>query len=141
MPNIRWLLALISAVHRFVYRATNGRLGSRMAGVDMLLLTTIGRKSGQERETPLLYVPDGDRFVVVASNAGDQRNPAWWLNLEAKPEARIQVGPERFAVRARRADPAETERLWPVLDAAYGSYPDYRKRANRDIPIVLLERA
>jgi deazaflavin-dependent oxidoreductase (nitroreductase family) len=141
VPNIRWLLALITAVHRFVYRATGGRLGANLAGTRILLLTTVGRKTGRERVTPLLFVRDGECFVVVASNAGDDRNPAWWLNLRARPEAEIQVGPEHHRVRARRASPDEAARLWPLLEASYRHYAEYRGRTSRAIPVVMLERA
>ena len=141
MPNIRWLLALITSVHRFVYRATGGRLGGNLGGRKTLLLTTIGRRSGRERVTPLLYVDDGEDFVVVASNAGDDRHPAWWLNLQAHPHASVQAGTERHAVRARRASPDEARRLWPVLEASYRHYPEYRRRTAREIPVVILERA
>jgi deazaflavin-dependent oxidoreductase (nitroreductase family) len=106
----------------------------------MLLLTTVGRRSGRERVVPLLYVEDGGRFVVVGSNGGDARPPAWWLNLRARPEARIQIGGERFAVRARQASAGESERLWPELLAVYPPYADYRRRTRREIPLVVLER-
>ncbi len=140
MPNIRWLLALITSVHRFLYRATNGRIGARGAGTTMLLLTNVGRKSGRKYTTPLLYLEEGNGWVVVASNAGDDRNPAWWLNLQAHPDGAVQIGPEHHAVRARRATPDEEEQIWPRLDASYRYYPDYRERTRREIPIVILER-
>ena len=140
MPNVRWLLALITAIHRFVYRISGGRLGGRLGRRDMLLLTTVGRKSGLERTAPLLYVSHGDDFVVVASNAGDERAPAWWLNLGARPEATVRVGRETCGVRARRATHDEVSRLWPLLEASYGSYASYRERTSREIPVVLLER-
>lgn len=141
MPNIRWLLALITHVHRFLYRATGGRIGARLANVDVLLLETVGRKTGQVRTTPLLYVRDGQRWVVVASNAGDARQPAWWLNLQSRPEARIQVRDEHHPVRARSATAEESEQLWPKLVAAYKYYDDYKERTSREIPIVVLEPA
>jgi deazaflavin-dependent oxidoreductase (nitroreductase family) len=140
MPNVRWLLALITALHRTLYRLTGGRLGGSLGGMPMLLLSTRGRRSGRERTLPLLYVEDGKDWVVVASNAGDARDPAWWLNLRARPEASIQVGRERFAVRARRAGPEEAARLWPRLEAAYAPYARYRERAGREIPVVILAR-
>lgn len=139
MPNIRWLLALVTAVHRFVYRASGGRLGARLNGVDTLLLANVGRKSGTLRHTPLLYVRDGERYVVVASNAGDDRHPAWWLNLKAHPETSAQVGRRHVPVHARRAGPEETARLWTLLEAAYPPYAEYRTRTSREIPIVVLE--
>jgi deazaflavin-dependent oxidoreductase (nitroreductase family) len=118
MPNIRWLLALITVLHRALYRATGGRIGANMAGMRMLLLETLGRRSGQRRATPLLYVEDGERFVVVASNAGDARNPAWLLNLRKHPEAGIQVGTRRVAVRAREASASPPTRPTRTTAAA-----------------------
>jgi deazaflavin-dependent oxidoreductase (nitroreductase family) len=141
MPNVRWLLALITSVHRFLYRISNGRIGARTGKVDVLLLETVGRKTGRLRSTPLLYVRDGANWVVVASNAGDDRHPAWWLNLQSRPEARIQVRDERHAIHARRATGDEGERLWPRLVTAYKSYDAYRDRTRREIPIVVLEPA
>ena len=141
MPHVRWLLALITRVHRFLYRTTHGVIGRRAPfGLRFLLLRTRGRKSGREYVTPLLYVSDGERLVVVGSNAGDAREPAWWKNLRASPEPWIQVGGERFPVRAREAGPAEAEALWPKVLAAYASFERYRARAGRPIPLVLLER-
>ena len=140
LPNIRWLLALITRVHRGVYRLFGGRLGGNLGGIRVLLLTTVGRKSGRERVTPLLYVDDEKGWVVVASNAGDDRSPAWWLNLQARPEASAQVGRERHAVRARRATPEEEARLWPKLTASYAPYTSYREGTRREIPVVILER-
>ena len=139
MPNIRWLLALITNVHRFLYRITNGRLGARTGNVDVLLLETVGRRSGKARVTPLLYVADGTHWIVVASNAGDDRHPAWWLNLQSRPEAKIQVRDAHYKVRGHRATPDEAERLWPRLVSAYKHYDDYRQRTARSIPIVILE--
>ena len=141
MPNIRWLLALITRVHRFVYLSTGGRLGHNLFGNPMLLLEAVGRKSGEKRVTPLLYVPDGDRWLLVASNAGDDRFPGWWYNLQAKPDVVIQVGTERHEVRARTAEPDEREALWPKVVAAYADYAEYEKRTERKIPVVVLERS
>lgn len=141
MPNIRWLLALVTAVHRTLYRVTNGRIGARTGKVDVLLLETVGRRTGRRRSTPLLYVRDGANWVVVASNAGDDREPAWWLNLKTRPDARIQVRDQHHAIRARRATGDEGERLWPRLVAAYQGYDAYRERTRREIPIVVLEPA
>jgi deazaflavin-dependent oxidoreductase (nitroreductase family) len=141
MPNIRWLLALITRVQRFLYLRTGGVIGASIFGVTMLLLTTVGRRSGSERTTPLLYIEDGERLVVIGSNAGDHRHPAWWLNLQAQPRARVQIRKQRFDVVARRADPAETERLWPRLVAAYAYFDRYREKSRRDIPVILLERS
>ena len=139
MPNIRWLLALITVVHRTLYRLTGGRIGAHAGSANMLLLETLGRRSGQRRVTPLLYVADGERFVVVASNAGDDRNPAWLLNLRKNSEAEIRVGKRRIPVHSREANETESERLWPKLLSSYAHYRDYRTRTQRHIPIVVLE--
>jgi len=141
MPNLRWLLALITRVHRVLYRISGGRIGGSLAGIRVLLLSTRGRKSGLPRAMPLLYIEAEKGFVVVASNAGDDRDPAWWKNLLACPEAAVQVGRERHAVRARRATPAEEAVLWPKLVTAYAPYARYRERTRREIPVVILERA
>jgi deazaflavin-dependent oxidoreductase (nitroreductase family) len=140
VPNIRWLIALITALHRFVYRASGGWVGGWLPGQRFLLLTTTGRKTGQERTMPLLYVPDGERFVVVGSNGGDDRPPAWWLNLQKQPAAQVQVGRRRHRVSARRASGAELDALWKRLEASYSYYADYRRRTSREIPVVVLER-
>lgn len=139
MPNIRWLLAAITRLHRGIYRATGGWLGGGAFGFRFLLLGCVGHKTGRERVIPLLYVEDGDRFVVVASNAGDPRPPAWWTNLRARPGGWVQAGRRRVAVRAREATPDEAERLWPRMLDAYRWYDRYRERAGRPIPLVLLE--
>ena len=141
MPNIRWLLTLITKVHRFVYVRSGGRLGGRTFWLHFLLLIHQGRKSGLTRKAPLLYVQEDGRWIVVASNAGDDRDPAWWLNLQARPEAQIRVGRELVDVKARAASPAECEGLWPKLESVYPYYPEYRERAAREIPVVILERA
>jgi F420H(2)-dependent quinone reductase len=141
MPNIRWLLATITAIHRFLYTASGGRVGHRALRFQFLLLGNRGRRSGREYQTPLLYLPDGERFVVVGSNAGDRREPGWWQNLRASPTTWVQVGTERVAVRARQASPTEAEALWPRFVGVYRSFERYRRAAGREIPLVLLERA
>lgn len=140
MPNIRWLLALITRVQRWLYLKTGGTIGARAFGIGMLLLTNVGRRTGHQRITPLLYVDDEDHWVVVASNAGDAKPPAWWLNLQANPHARIQIRKEHHDVVAREATPEESARLWGKLTESYRWFRDYRKTAGREIPIVILER-
>lgn len=141
MPNIRWLIALITRLQRALYLRTHGAIGARIGRKRFLLLTTVGRRTGRRRVTPLLYVQDGERFVVVASNGGDDRPPAWWLNLEAQPQARVQAGDAHHEVEARRAEGEELARLWPLLEASYSYYPKYRERTSREIPVVVLEPA
>jgi len=137
----RTLLAFITVVHRFVYVASRGILGGRVLWIRMLLLINTGRKTGRERKTPLLYVEDGDRWVVVASNAGGDRHPAWWYNLSSSPHAQIHVGSEKIDVTWRQATADECETLWPKLTQSYRFYPKYRENLRREIPVVILERA
>lgn len=139
MPNIRWLLRLITVVHRFVYRASGGRVGARLPGMRFLLLHHVGRRSGVERATPLLCIEDGERFAVVGSNAGDDRPPAWWLNLQRAPDAEVRFGTRRLAVRAREATGEERAALWARLVASHPGFDDYAQRTSRPIPLVLLE--
>jgi F420H(2)-dependent quinone reductase len=137
----RKALKAASAVHRAVYRASGGRIGGRVWGLSILLLTTTGRRSGRERTTPLCFLPDGDALVVVASNGGMDWFPDWWLNLLEQPHAEVLVGRERRAVVARRAAPDEHARLWAAITAIAPGYLRYRARTEREIPLVLLERA
>lgn len=104
-----------------------------------LLLTTIGRRSGRARRTPLIYGRDGDRFVVVASAGGAPTHPAWYLNLTADPRVRIQVRGDRMAARARTASAAERARLWPLMVEIWPPYDDYQAKAGREIPVVVIE--
>jgi deazaflavin-dependent oxidoreductase (nitroreductase family) len=137
-PNIQPLIRAIAFTHRLVYRASGGRLGATLGGKPMLLLSTKGRRSGRERTTPLLYHQDGENFVVVGSNGGDPRHPAWFLNLMADPAVRVQAGRRKLACQARVAGPEERTRLWPKLCAEYAGYADYETRSEREIPVVIL---
>jgi deazaflavin-dependent oxidoreductase (nitroreductase family) len=105
----------------------------------MLLLDHVGAKSGTRRTSPLVYVRDGGDVVLVASKGGYPRNPAWFHNLMANPDTTVQIGSRRQRVHARVADAKERERLWPMAVAAYGGYEDYRRRTEREIPLVILE--
>ncbi len=127
-------------LHRAVYRMTNGRVGASLVGRPMLLLTTTGRKSGEPRTTPLSYLRDGDDCIVVASNNGADRHPAWWLNLEASPKAQIKVGREFWSVDALVANAEEYARLWPLLLDYNPQYAGYKARTDRNIPAVILRR-
>ena len=130
----------VTRIHRAVYRWTNGRLGARLAGISMLLLTTVGRRSGLRRTLPLAYLADGEDFVVVASNGGREVDPAWWRNLQENPEAEVQVGRESFRAGARLASPTERARLWPLLTQANPAWDTYEKSTKRVIPVVVLGR-
>ncbi|QIN79703.1 nitroreductase family deazaflavin-dependent oxidoreductase [Rubrobacter marinus] len=130
-----------TSLHTSLYRATGGRLGGRLAGGPVLLLTTKGRKSGRERTVPLLYLPDGEDLVLVASNGGTAAHPMWLLNLRAQPAATVEVGEKSLRVRAREASPGEKERLWPRLVEMYGGYESYQQKTDRPIPVVILHPA
>ena len=104
-----------------------------------LFLASIGRKSGRVRRTALFFIQDGPSFVVVASNGGAIADPAWWLNLRARPEATVELDRHHIEVRAREATPAEAERLWPRLEAGYAAYARYRAARTSPIPVVILE--
>ena len=140
MPNIRWLISLVTRVHRFVFLATDGRLGSSALSMRFLLLTHVGRRSGLNRQTPLLCIVDENRWVVVASTGGDDRPPAWWLNLQSHPEAEVRYYRARIAVKARDASAAEYDALWAKLQKSYSFYDSYRTRTDRKIPVVVLEK-
>jgi deazaflavin-dependent oxidoreductase (nitroreductase family) len=131
----------ICTLHRAIYRASGGRLMARALGCPVVLVTTTGRRSGRPHTVPVFGFPEGSGVVLVASNAGKDRHPAWFLNLQANPEADVQVGRERRRVRARAATAAERERLWPRLVGRYHGYEIYRQRTERSIPIVILEPA
>jgi len=139
-PSNRRLLAAITSLHRFIYLSSGGLVGSRIFWIRILLLIQVGRRTGRIHRTPLLYVEDGDRWIVVATNGGHERNPAWWYNLQSSPETRIQVGREQIDMRWRRATSEECYDLWPKLVDSYPYYPDYLARTKRPIPIVILER-
>jgi deazaflavin-dependent oxidoreductase (nitroreductase family) len=134
-------LKAAGAVHRALYRASGGRVGSTVWGLSILLLTTTGRKTGKARTTPLCFLPDGDALVVVGSNGGMDWFPSWLLNLRAQPLATVQVGRAKRAVRAREATPEERERLWAAVTSIAPGYLRYMERTDRAIPLVILEPA
>jgi F420H(2)-dependent quinone reductase len=129
---------LFMQAHIFFYRLTGGILGGNLGGRHMLLLTTRGRKSGQERVTPIFYIPDGERFILIASNWGAHQHPQWWLNLLAHPHATVQTGRNITPVTARQADPQEYQHLWSRITSKYHEFENYQKGTTREIPVVIL---
>jgi len=126
--------------HTLLYRATGGLVGHRVPGAPpMLLLDHVGAKTGTHRTSPLQYIEDGENVVVIASKGGYEKNPAWYYNLMANPDTTVQIGSEHRAVHAREAMPEEYDRLWAKAVAIYRPYEDYRARADRKIPLVVLE--
>ncbi|MCJ7711008.1 MAG: nitroreductase family deazaflavin-dependent oxidoreductase [Chloroflexi bacterium] len=131
---------LVTRVHPVAYRLTGGRwLVGRNLGVLNVIVVTVGRHSGRTREIPLYAFEDGDRLVVIGSNMGQDREPAWVGNLRAQPEVQVRVGRTVRAVRAREADGEERERLWKLAAAGYPGYEDYARWTHRRIPVVVLE--
>jgi F420H(2)-dependent quinone reductase len=122
-----------------LYRATGGRVGGRVGQAPVLLLTTTGRKSGQQRTAPVVFLADGERLIVIGSNAGNATTPAWALNLRANPEAGVEVRRERRQVRARVAEGEERAQLWSKMNDQYAGFDDYRAKTSRDIAVFVLE--
>ena len=127
-------------LHRFWYRVSGGRVGGRVAGLPVLQLTTRGRTSGKARSVLLTYLDDPRGFIVIASNAGDRRDPAWWGNLQADPAASVRIGRQGFAVRMRQLEGDERERAWQRAVAAFDGYATYAANATRTIPVAVLDR-
>jgi deazaflavin-dependent oxidoreductase (nitroreductase family) len=125
-------------VYKSLYRATKGRLGGRIQGLPVLLLTTTGRKTGRVRTTPLGYFEDDGRYVIIASNAGRGSNPGWFHNLRSYPQVRLQLGARRMEAKAQVAPKGERERLWARLVELAPGYAAYARRTKREIPMVVL---
>jgi deazaflavin-dependent oxidoreductase (nitroreductase family) len=134
----RLALKLGSGAHAGVYRATGGKLFGRMGKSPILLLNTVGRKSGKKRTSPLLYVMDGEDFVIIASKGGAPTHPAWYLNLRNDPEATVEIGDREVRVRAEEADSEAKARLWRKMVEMYPTYDDYQKKTEREIPLLIL---
>jgi deazaflavin-dependent oxidoreductase (nitroreductase family) len=132
---------ILGGTHRRVYRLTGGKIGGRIGKLPVLLLTTIGRKSGKTRTQPLAYTRVGDGYAVIASKGGAAQHPLWYLNLRANPLAEVTVGRDTHEVRARDAEGEERERLWRALADLYPGYDRYAQKTSRRIPVVVLELA
>ena len=122
------------------YVESDGRKGHRWRGLPTLLLTTRGRKSGALRRTALIYGREGANYLLVASNGGAQQHPLWYLNLVADPEVELQVGPDKFAARARTATAKEKPYLWRLMTEIFPTYDKYQAKAGREVPLVIVER-
>lgn len=142
MTDEQWLSLNDGVIAEF--RANGGRCGGRWEGNPMVLLTTIGARSGRERTSPLTYTTDstesGDRLVLIASRAGDDRHPDWFHNLVANPEVVVELGTERFDAVATVAEEPERSRLLDARIAAMPRFGDYVNQTDRTIPVVVVER-
>ena len=122
------------------FRASGGKLGGQFAGAPLLLLTTTGAKSGQPRTAPVMYLPEGDRMYVFASKAGAPTNPDWYHNLVANPTASVEVGEERYDVKATVVTGAERDRVFAKQAELYPGFKEYEQKTTRTIPVVALDR-
>ena len=134
------LIELFWHIHPRLYRLSAGRIGGTIKGLPVLLLTTRGRRTGLLRTKALMYLPYGKDFVVFASNLGQPEYPLWWLNLQADPEAWVEVCSAQYNVHARQAEGDERERLWQAVAAKVPDYDLYQTRTSRRIPVVVLDR-
>ena len=137
--RLAWKLG--SGAHAGVYRATGGKLFGRMGKSPILLLNTVGRKSGKRRTSPLLYAMDGEDFVIIASKGGASAHPAWYLNLMANPEATVEIEDREVRVKAEEADSEEKSRLWQKMVEMYPAYDAYQEKTEREIPLLVLRPA
>jgi deazaflavin-dependent oxidoreductase (nitroreductase family) len=133
------LRGLLTRTHRAIYVGSGGLLGEWLGSIRALLLTTTGRHTGLPRVLPLAYFRDGDNLALIASNFGRPNPPAWWLNLQAHPEATVQIGRRIQRVRARQATPVEQDHIWRRAVRAYPPWESYQRRVSRLIPVVILE--
>ena len=128
----------LTAYHIFMYRRTHGVIGGTFVNSPVLLLTTIGRKTGKQWTVPLLYLTNGDNLVLVASNGGAAKHPTWFLNAQANPQVEVEIMGAKKQMQARVAVPEEKQDLWPQIIAMYTGFAHYQEMASRDIPLVIL---
>ena len=133
---IKWM----SKAQTFVFKKTNGKFGDKfLKGSEVGILTTTGRKSGEARDSPLLFLQEGPRIILVASQGGRATNPMWYLNLVANPSITFQTKKEKLKLTAREATDAERDEYWPKLDAMYPDFINYRSFSDRKIPIIICD--
>lgn len=139
-PQTKHIIKWMSRANTWLYRKTDGKIGGKfLKGAPVALLTTTGRKTGEPRISPLLYLREGNRVIVVASQGGAANNPMWYLNLKADPTVSVQIRDETLHLKARDATDAERTAYWPKLTAMYSSFDDYRAWTDRVIPIVICD--
>jgi deazaflavin-dependent oxidoreductase (nitroreductase family) len=137
--GMKLFMQLFMSFHVLIYRLTNGKVMGSLNGMQLLLLDTVGRKSGKARTNPLMYIRDGDDYVITASAGGAEKNPGWYYNLRANPRTSIQVLDRKFPVTATEASPAERTRLWAKLVAQAPQFKAYETKTRRTIPMMILK--
>ena len=123
------------------FRENDGKVGGMFEGAPLLILTTKGAKSGQPRQNPLMYRPDGDRYIIFASMAGAPTNPSWYYNAKANPEVTVEVGTDRFAATATEIGGEERDRIWNAQKSEVPTFAEYEEKTDRVIPLVAITRA
>ena len=140
-PLVTFFIKWMARGNTWIYRRTNGKLGGVFQNAPVALLTTTGRKTGEPRVSPLLYLREGDRVILGASRGGSDKHPLWYLNLKANPQVTVQIKDEVLALSARDANDAEREEYWPKMVAMYPTFEDYKSWTDRVIPIVICDPA
>ena len=138
-PWVGFFIKWMSRANTWIYKRTNGKRGGTFLKGPVALLTTTGRKTGEPRVSPLIYLRDGDRVIVVASRGGSDKHPLWYLNLKADPKVSVQIKDEVLQLRARDATADERAEYWPKLLTVYPAYDDYQSWTDRVIPVVICE--
>ena len=138
--GFRIAMKVLGTIHRWLYRVSSGKWGQTFFDSPILLLTTTGRRTGRPRTWPLTYLPEGDRFIVIASNGGQPNHPAWYLNLRANPQVSVQLGDRTRVMIAQTAEGDERTRLWSRVVEKYPAYAGYQQKTDRQIPVVVLRR-
>ena len=140
-PWVSFFMKWMGKGNTWIYRRTNGRLGGMVGNAPVALLTTTGRKTGEPRVSPLLYLREGNRVIFGASRGGSDKHPLWYLNLKANPKVSVQIKDEVLSLTARDADDAERAEYWPKMVAMYPTFEDYKSWTDRVIPIVICDPA
>lgn len=138
-PWVTVFMKWMGKANTWIYRRTNGKLGGTFQNAPVALLTTTGRKSGEPRVSPLLYLREGDRVILGASRGGSDKHPLWYLNLKANPKVSVQIKDEVLSLTAREANDAERAEYWPKMVAMYPTFEDYKSWTDRVIPIVICD--
>jgi deazaflavin-dependent oxidoreductase (nitroreductase family) len=138
-PWTSFFMKWMSRGNTWIYQRSNGKFGGTFQKSPVALLTTTGRKTGQPRVSPLLYLRERDRVILGASRAGSDKHPLWYLNLKANPDVSVQIKDEVLRLRARDATAEEREEYWPKMVAMYPTFEDYQSWTDRVIPIVVCE--
>jgi F420H(2)-dependent quinone reductase len=138
-PVVGFFIKWMAKGNTWIYKVSGGKLGGTFQNAPVALLTTTGRKTGEPRVSPLLFLREGNRVILVASRGGSDKHPLWYLNLKANPKVSVQIKDDVLALQARDATEEEREAYWPKLDAMYPSFGDYRSWTDRVIPVIICD--